>query len=306
MSEVAQRNFSDSAGAEGGGNASPRGGVYLGQPNIGRFVVTNVAQTPARRESHVPGLLIVPYRVTLQVKEALPPLTEKVFVISGSKGEGPEAGALGLQDWLPTTVGEECVLAFDPQRIENAERVVYLGGGADVEPVWQSAKRFHGLLRSETGLDPSQFVVALKNAPLPRSIFFQLVFDYDKNVYKSSTVTRALGAYLANSEVPVLDRRTTVAHYLGQPTENPKALREFAKGLLQLALHLADAGQASSAGVVFQRVYGFCFDPKTNTARIDAPDFNDSQHSALENLLSASDVSLNPVIAQSLRKWLNS
>jgi hypothetical protein len=259
-----------------------------------------------RRESHVAGLYVVPYRVTLEVKEALPPVSRKLFVTSGSKGEGPESGALGLQDWLPTTVGDECVLAFDPQLIENAERVVYLGGGATVEQVWHSAKRFHESLRSGPGLDPSQVAAALGKIPPPRATFFQLVFDYDRSVYQNVSVMRALGTYLANNQIPALDRRTTVAHYLGQPSEqDPQVLRNLAEGMLQLALHLATAGQAASAGVVLQRVYGYCFDPRTNAARVDRPDLNEGQRLALDQLLDSSEISLNAAISRSLRSWLN-
>jgi hypothetical protein len=256
-----------------------------------------------RRESHIAGLFIVPYQVTLEVKEALPPVASKLFVTNGAKGEGPESGALGLQDWLPTTVGDQCVLAFDPQTIEKAERVVYLGGGATVEQVWQSGKRFYESLRPESGLDPAWVIVALEK--MPRATFFQLVFDYDRSVYKSASVTRALGTYLANDQIPALDRRTTVAHYLGQPSENPQALRDLAKGMLQLAVHLAAADQASSAGVVLQRVYGICFDTVTNAARVARPDLNEGQRLALLELLDASETSLNAAISRSLRSWLS-
>jgi hypothetical protein len=305
MSDFGQRESSDPAGTEGGAGDVSRRRAFLGQPHIGRFVVTKVAQTPTRRESHIPGIFIVPYQVTLEVKEALPSVSQKFFVTHGSKGEGTESGALGLQDWLPTTVGEECVLAFDPQRIENAERVVYLGGGANVAQVWQSARRFHELVRSEPGLGPSQFAVALGKIPLPRSTFFQLVFDYDKNVYKDAAVTRALGVYLANGEVPALDRRTTVVHYLGQPSEDPQALRDLAKGMLQLAIHLAEGGQASSSGAVLQRVYVYCFDAGTNTARVDAPGLDEGQRLALSQLLDTPEISLNAAATRTLRGWLS-
>lgn len=306
MSDSGQKNSPDSAGAAGGPGVSSQRRLFLGQPHIARFVVTSVAQTPRRRESHIAGLFIVPYQVTLQVKEALPPVSRTHFVMNGSKGEGPESGALGLQDWLPTTVGDQCVLAFDPQLIENAERVIYLGGGATVEEVWQSAKRFHESLRSGQELDPSQVAVALGKNPPPRATFFQLVFDYDRSVYQNVSVMRALGIYLANDKIPALDRRTTVAHYLGQPSaQDPQALRDLAKGMLQLSLHLAAAGQAASAGVVLQRVYGYCFDPGTKAARVEPPDLNEGQRSALDELLDASENSLNAATSRSLRSWLS-
>jgi hypothetical protein len=304
MNDFDRGNSPESVGGGPGGSSQRR--VFLGQPNIARFVVTSVAQTPMRRESHIAGLFVVPYRVTLQVKEALPPLSQKAFVTNGSKGEGPESGALGLQDWLPTTIGAECVLAFDPQLIKSAERVVYLGGGSTVEPVWQSAKRFYESLRSEPGLDPSQVAIALGKMPPPRSTFFQLVSDYDRSVYQNVSVMRALGIYLANDGVPALDRRTTVAHYLGQPGEqDPEALRDLAKGMLQLALDLAAAQQAASAGVVLQRVYAYCFVAGTNAARIERPDLNEGQRIALDKLLNTSGISLNAATSLSLRRWVS-
>ena len=306
MNDFGQKDSPASAGAasDPGGSSQPR--VFLGQPHIARFVVTHVEQTPTRHESHIVGLFVVPYRVTLEVKEALPPVKRKLFVTNGSKGEGPEAGALGLQDWLPTKVGDECVLAFDPQMIENAERVVYLGGGATLEQVWQSAKLFQESLQPGPGLDPSQVTVALGKIPPPHAAFFQLVFDYDRSVYRNLSVMRALGMYLANDQIPALDRRTTVAHYLGQPNEqDPQALRDMAKGMLQLAVHLATARQAASAGVVLQRVYGYCFDPKTNEARLGGPDLDEDQRLALDQLLDSSEISLNATISRSLRRWFS-
>jgi hypothetical protein len=304
MNDFDQGNPPESVG--GGPGASSQRRVFLGQPNIARFVVTRVAQTPMRRESHIAGLFIVPYQVTLKVKEALPALSREVFVTNGSKGEGPESGALGLQDWLPTTTGEECVLAFDPQLIENAERVVYLGGGSTVDPVWQSARWFYESLRPEPGLDPSKVAIALRAAPLPRSTFFQLVFDYDKNVYQNVGVMRALGIYLADDGIPALDRRTTVAHYLAQPgDQDPQALRDLAKGMLQLALQLAAAQQAASAAVVLERVHAYCFDPNTNAARVDRPDLDEGQRTALDKLLDTPEISLNAVTSRSLRSWIS-
>ena len=93
MSDFGQRNSPDSAGAAGGPGVSTARRVFLGQPHVGRFVVSRVAQTPKRHESHIAGLFIVPYQVTLQVKEALPPVGRALFVTNGAKGEGPEAGA---------------------------------------------------------------------------------------------------------------------------------------------------------------------------------------------------------------------
>src|SRR5512134_789392 len=80
--------------------------IFAGRPHAGWFVATAVVQTPARRESHVPGIFVVPYQVTLEAREILPAVNRRSFVITGARGEGREAGSLGLQDWLPTGVGE--------------------------------------------------------------------------------------------------------------------------------------------------------------------------------------------------------
>lgn len=306
MHDLAQQAAETPANAAGRPGGLPPRRVFLDQPYIGWFVVTRVEQTPARHESHIPGLFIVPYRVTLEVKEALPPVYQKLFVVMGSKGEGPEAGALGLEDWLPTTVGHECVLAFDLRQIGSAEQMVYLGAGPTAEQAWQSAKRFYESLQPEQGLDSARVAAAMGQEPLPRVTFFQLVFAYDRSVYQNLAVVRALGAYLANGQVPALDRRTTVAHYLGQPgDQDAEALRDLAGGMLQLALHLAAEGQAASAGVVLQRVYGYLFDPSTGAARVTLPALNEGQRVALVQLLDSPDVALNAALYRNLRSWIN-
>jgi hypothetical protein len=280
--------------------------VFLGQPNVGRFIVTRVEQTPPRHESHIAGMFIVPHRLTLEVKETLPPMNQKSFVMSGAKGQGAESGALGLEDWMPASAGTELVLAFDPLTIDNAERVVFLGSGANVEPVWQSAKRFYESLLSGRGLDPARVAAALEKAPLPQATFFQLVFNFDKSVYQNGAVVSALSTYLANNQIPALDRRTTVAHYLSQPNlQEPQLLRDLAKGMLQLALQLVAARQAPSAGVVLQRVYGFCFDGQTNEPRVKRPDLSEEQRARLDQLLHTPEISLNAEISQSLGNWLS-
>lgn len=279
--------------------------VFLDHTHAGWFIVTAVEQTPARRESHVPGLFIVPYRVTLEAKEVLPPVDQKLFVLVGSKGEGPEAGALGLQDWLPTTVGSECVLAFDPQQLPSAEHVEYLGAGPDAESVWQSVKRFYESLQSEQGVDSGRIAATIGREPLLQSTFFQLVFAYDRRVYQNPAVVRALGAYLANDRVPALDRRTTVAHYVGQPgDQDAQALHVLAGGLLQLALHLVAEGQTASAGVVFQRVAAYVFDSGTNVARVPPPALSEGQRMALVQLLNSPEIALNATSHRSLRSWI--
>jgi hypothetical protein len=307
MINFGDRKFFASSEAAGSGGSAIQPRVFLGQPHVGRFVVTRVDQTPPRHESHIAGLFIVPYRLTLEVKEALPPVKQKVYVTHGARGQGAEAGALGLEDWLPTSVGAEVVLAFDPILIESAERVVYLGGGANVEPVWQSAKRFQESLKIGRGLDPALVASALEKSPLPRSTFFQLAFDYDRSVYQNGAVVRALGIYLGNNQIPALDRRTTVAHYLSQPSQpDVQLLRGLADGMLHLALDLVGTGQSASAGVVLQRVYGYCFDAQSHNARIQRPNLSEEQRQRLEALVDSPETGLNADISRSLRNWLSS
>lgn len=306
MGEFTQGAANAPADAAGRPAARPPRRVFLGQPHVGWFVVTEVQQPPPRRESHIPGLFIVPYRVTLGVKEALPPVNQPSFVMLGSKGEGPEAGALGLEDWLPTTVGDECVLAFDPEQIGDAKQVVYLGSGPTSAYTWESAKRFYVSLMPGQGLDPARVAAAIGQAPPPRATFFQLLFAYDRSVYQDVGVVRALGAYLADAQVPALDRRTTVAHYLGQPSyQDAQALSELAGGMLQLALHLQGEGQVASAGVVLQRLYGQFFVPSTGAARIARPALNEAQRMALVQLLDSPEVALNADVYRSLMRWIN-
>jgi hypothetical protein len=307
MTNFGKKYFFASAEAAGAGGGATAPRVFLGQPTVGRFVVTRVEQTPPRHESHISGLFIVPYRLTLEVKETLPPVKQKSFVMSGTKGQGAEAGALGLEDWLPINVGAELVLAFDVLSIESAKQVVYLSSGANVEPVWQSAKRFYESLKVGRGLDPARVADALEKVPLPRATFFQLVFDYDKTVYQNAAVVRALARYVANNQIPALDRRTTVAHYLSPPNpQEPQLLRDLAHGMLQLVLDLVAARQGPSASVVLQRVYGFCFDAKSNEPHVKRPDVSEEQRSRLEDIIESPEVALNATVARSLRNWLSS
>jgi hypothetical protein len=298
---------SDAAGASpasAAGQKSPRL-PFLGHPNVGWLVATKVEQTPSRYESHIPGLFVVPYRVAFQAKEILPPVTPSAFIVMGAKGEGLEAGALGLQDWLPSKAGDECVVAFDAQRAGSAKEMTYLGGGQTADSSWRDARRFYESLKAGSTLDADDVVAAMAKMPRPRATFFQLVFDYDRGVYQNPAVGRALAAYLASEQVPALDRRTTVAHYLGQPGgQDAGTLRDLAGGMLQLALHLAAEGQAASAGAVLQRVYGYAFDPGTGAARVGRPALTESQRVALVQLLGAPEVSLSGEVFRSLRDWI--
>ncbi len=307
MSESGNRASGPPGSAATGGSApAPSGPLFVGHPHVGLFVVTKVEQTPARRESHIPGLFVVPYRVTLEAREVLPPVGQKVFVIFGAKGEGIEAGVLGLQDWLPTTVSAECVLAFDAQRAGSAEEMTYLGSGASLRYAWNDSKRFFESVKPGQGLDASRIASAITQAPFPRATFFQFVFAYDRRVYRDAGVARALGAYLANDQVPALDRRTTVAHYLGQPdAQDAAALGELAAGMLRLAVHLTVQGQAASAGVVLQRIYGFFFDPAAGTPRISLPAVEEAQRMVLMQLIDSPEVGLSVTVHRGLQGWVS-
>ena len=307
MSESGNRASGPPGSAATGGPATaPSGPLFVGHPHVGLFVVRKVEQTPARRESHIPGLFVVPYRLTLEAREVLPPVDQKVFVIFGSKGEGIEAGVLGLQDWLPTTVGEGCVLALDARRVGRAEEMTYLGSGASLQYAWNDSQRFFESVGPGPALDASRMASAVTQTPYPRATFFQFVFAYDRRVYRDAAVARALGAYLANDQVPALDRRTTVAHYLGQPDpQDTEALRELAAGMLRLAVQLTAQGQAASAGVVLQRIYGFFFDPAAGTPRIGLPAVEEAQRNVLLQLIDSPEAGLSVPVHRGLQGWVS-
>ncbi|HSB77663.1 MAG TPA: hypothetical protein VLM91_02655 [Candidatus Methylomirabilis sp.] len=307
MSETGNRASGPPGGAATGGSVTaPSGPLFVGHPHVGLFFVTKVEQTPARRESHIPGLYVVPYRVTLEAREVLPPVGQKVFVIFGAKGEGIEAGVLGLQDWLPTTVGDGCVVAFDALRAGRAEEMTYLGSGASLEYAWRDSQRFFESVTPGQGLETGRIASAITQTPYPRATFFQFVFAYDRRVYRDAAVARALGAYLASDQVPALDRRTTVAHYLGQPDpQDTETLRELAAGMLRLAVHLTAQGQAASAGVVLQRIYGFFFDPAAGTPRINLPAVEEGQRNVLLQLIDSPEAGLSVPVHRGLHAWVS-
>src|SRR6266496_593719 len=86
MSHVAPRP-SDGSAPSSGGTGHPRP-LFVGHPHVAWLVAIKVDQTPARRESHIPGLFVVPYRVTFQVKAMLPPVSQSTLTIMGETGEG--------------------------------------------------------------------------------------------------------------------------------------------------------------------------------------------------------------------------
>lgn len=277
--------------------------AFAGQPHVGWFVATAVAQTPPRRESHVPGIFVVPYQVTLEARQILPAVTQRTFVIAGARGEGREAGELGLQDWLPTKVGEECVLALDAARAASAEEIVFLGGGARAQDVWQSVRRFFDTLGPDLRLEAARVAVAIGQGPPPGLVFFRLLVEHDRAVFRDPEVMRALGAYLGNDRVPSLERRNVVAHYMGAPdSAQTQPLRDLAGGMVQLIGRLGQDGQVASADVVLQRLWGYVFEPGSGSARVTTPDLGAAQREQVAQVVASSG--LSPEARDAMRAWL--
>ncbi|MFQ5806160.1 MAG: hypothetical protein ACE5I3_06910 [Phycisphaerae bacterium] len=278
---------------------------FVGKPNAAWLVVSKVGPEPRKRSAGA-GLLAVGYELSIEVKEALPAIEPKAFVLLGEKGEGPEAGALGLQDWLPSQAGQEFVVALDPARMSNAKNMIYLGGGPDAAQTWGDCKQFYGCLGSAGRLNAPGVAAAIAKRPPPFATFFRLIFDYDRTVYDQADVCRATGAYLAERQIPPLERRKAVAHYLPKPgTDDPAALRELSAGMLRLALHLQGGGQAASAGVIFQRIDAFFADPTTGTYSIEPPGLEEKERKAVGGLLVAPTAGVDRAIQERVRKWVS-
>ena len=277
--------------------------VFAGHTHAGWFVATSVVQTPARRESHVPGIFIVPYQVTLEAREILPPVNRRSFVITGARGEGPEAGALGLQDWLPTRVGEECVLALDANRAGPADQVEFLGGGPRSAEIWQSVRRFAATLGPDLRVEAPRLAAMIAQAPPPGLVFFRLAVQQDRGVFADPEVMRAMGGYLGNDAVPAMDRRSVVAHYMGAPDPTQThPLRDLAGGMVRLVARLGQEGQTTSADVVFQRLWAWVFDQATGTPRVPAPDLGGTSRDEAARM--AVSAGLGPEARDALGEWL--
>jgi hypothetical protein len=292
------------AGLTGHDPVVPTRPLFDGKSHVGLFRVAK-AEEVSKQSVGIPGLFVKNHIVTLHVKETLPPTTIQELVIKGQKGEGPEAGALGFQDWLPTNVGDQCVLAYDPDRMSFAKQFVYLGGGLNADQVWIDCKSFYQALRPSAVLYPPLVADAITRQSPPMVTFFRLVFSYDRSVYNAAEVCRAMGVYLSNSQIPPLERRKPLAHYMPSPgTTDLKALRELAAGMLTLASDLDAVDQVASAGVVFERLHGFFFDPANGAFRINPPDINANQLARVKQLLTNQTVGIDMQVRSVVLHWL--
>jgi hypothetical protein len=290
------------AGGAAPGVAPP---VFVQKPNAGWFAVKKVGAAPKKRSLGLPGLSAVGYELSVEVKEALPGIDTKSFVLVGEKGEGQGAGSFGLQDWLPTEEGGEFVAAFDAARMSNAKNMIFLGGGKQSEQTWSDCAEFYACIADARKLHATGVATAIGKKP--HATFFRLVFDHDRSVYNDDEVCRTTGAYLADVEVPPLVRRTVVAHYLPKPGAKDKAaVREMGSGMLHLAMHLHASRQASSAGVVFDRLDAFFRDPGTGKYSIDPPELTDEERKAVGSVLTAPAANVDRGIQEGVREWLSS
>jgi hypothetical protein len=293
--------------AEPGPAQAPLGSrpVFAGHSHAGWFVATSVVQTPARRESHVPGIFVVPYQVTLEAREILPAVNRRSFVITGARGEGREAGALGLQDWLPTRVGEELVLALDANRAGPADQIEFLGGGPRSAEIWQSVRRFAATLGPDLRVEAPRLAAMIGQPPPPGLVFFRLVVQQDRGAFGDPEVMRAMGGYLGNDAAPAMERRNVVAHYMGAPDPaQTHPLRELAGGMVRLIARLGQEGQATSADVAFQRLWAWMFDPATQAPRVTAPDIGGTSRDEAARM--AVSAGLSPEARDALGEWLGS
>jgi len=288
----------------GNSQASPPPAVFCGKTHVAWFVAATVEQAPAKRDTGIPGLAAVGYRVTLEAQAVLPAVEDKRFIIVGQRGEGPEAGALGLQDWLPTRSGDACVLAFDAADFNHAKYAVYLGGGMQAPLVWRDCERFAACLRPEGGVDPVKVFSALAEQPPPLVTFFRLLSEYDRSVWSDGAALHAMSGYLANGAVPPLERRAVLAFYFAIPSAvEPEPLRELATGMLTLAGDLAAADQVASSGVVLERLRAFV-ESAPGTYACHAPHLAAEERQRVTQLLASETTGASQPTRASLHTWL--
>jgi hypothetical protein len=98
-----------------------------------------------------------------------------------------------------------------------------------------------------------------------------------------------------------------VAHYLPKPeAEDEAARREMGRGMLHLAMHLNANRQASSAGVVFQRLDAFFGDPASGKYSIDPPELSEAERKAVGSVLTAPAANVDRPIQERVHGWLSS
>ncbi len=224
-------------------------------------------------------------------------------MITGARGEGREAGALGLQDWLPTRVGEELVLALDANRAGPADQIEFLGGGPRSAEIWQGVRRFAATLGPDLRVEAPRVAAMIAQAPPPGIVFFRLAVQQDRGIFRDPEVMRAMGGYLGNDAAPAMERRNVVAHYMGAPDPaQTHPLRDLAGGMVRLIARLGQEGQAASADVVFQRLWAWVFDPATRAPHVPPPDPGGTSRDEAARM--AGSAGLSPEARDALGDWL--
>lgn len=277
--------------------------LFAGKSQVGLFEATVVEQSPNKRTTPVGGAFAVGYRVSFRLKAILPSRAmPHDVVMTGQKGEGEGAGSLGLQDWLPSTAGEMVTLAFDSDHMTRARDYEFLGGSAAAISAWRDCERYYECIRNGS-LDPLLVAGAVVRPPKPLATFFRLIFNYDRSPYNHPSVIRTLGGYFADPGIPPLERRNVVAHYIGAPNAaDTEALSALAAGLFQLIFDLADSGQAASAGVVFQRTYGYFRTP--GGYRIPPPVAAQQRLDSIRQLMALPPAGVGAEVRESIATWL--
>ncbi|BBO88739.1 hypothetical protein [Desulfosarcina ovata] len=286
-------------------NAGPLPKIFTGKTHCGLFTaVKKVERAKESKETGIPGIYTLAYSITFDANAVLPELNNRRFTVVGQRGEGIEAGALGLEDWLPTVAGEIRVLAFDADNFTHAKYATYLGGGNEARLVWRDCELFSATARPAMGLDPAKVAQTLASSPPPLVTFFRLTADYDRSVWQNEEALRAFAGYLENSAVTQLDRRNVLAHYFALPASASKdALRNLSTGMVNLAVDLMRADQIPSSGVMLERMRAF-FETAPGIYAFKPPELSNQVRDALIQLLASEDSGATEGTRKSLKGWL--
>lgn len=288
-----------------GQSAMPAQRPFLGKSHVGLFEALAVDVSPQKRATPIVGAYAVGYRVRMKIEAALPPVEGTGEVtITGQRGEGAGAGALGLEDWLPQSPGGRVVLAFDADHMAKAKDYEFLGAGSAALAAWTDCERFYDAIRRGGTLDPQSMAAAMSRRPPPNATFFRLVFGFSRGVFDDPGVVAALGAYYGDQSVSPLERRTQIAYYSSNPkTGDAAALGALASGMFQVVFDLAGAGKASSAGVVFQRMYGYLRGPG-GAYRVAPPPNGRQFASQVRELMAWRPAGVPAEVQKSISGWL--
>jgi hypothetical protein len=279
--------------------------LFAGKTHVGLFETVAVEKAGKGRPTHFTGAFSIGQRARFMLREAVPSMTmtEEVMLI-GQKGLGDQAGALGLQDWLPDEPGEMLTLAFDSNKMSRAREFECLGRADKALAAWSDSQRFFDCCDSGGTISAASVASTIANISRPQSTFFRLMFQHDRAPYSDAAVIHALGAYFGDSAIPAMDRRTIVAFYTSQPeSEDTGALASMAAGLFQLVFDLAAAEMAASAGVVIQRIYGFLHQPGSGYL-VPAPAEAVARAEAIRQLMAWPPASVTPLVQKSVGEWL--